>query len=468
VLCEKTDVQLDSYFMRLHYRIIVPATLLCVLMGLATYVGYKPVMASSGLADTPPMGWNSWDSYGTTVTEAEVKANAEFMAKQLKSHGWQYVVVDIQWYEPNAKAHGYRPNAELTMDANGRLTPAVNRFPSADGGRGFKPLADSIHALGLKFGIHILRGIPRQAVKNNSPILGTSVHAADIANVQSVCRWNTDMYGVDMTKPGAQEYYNSIVRMYADWGLDFIKADDESAPVAHADEIIALHRAIVNSGRKILLSLSPGPAHVEDAKMLAENAEMWRASNDFWDEWRALRTAFNLLPRWAEFAGPGSWPDADMLPLGHIGLRAERGDDRKTRFTPDEQRMVMSLWSIARSPLIFGGDLPTSDDATMAMITNDEVLAVDQKATKSRQLFARGTQIAWTSDAVGAPDKYLAVFNLADQEPAEIRVDWKDLGLTGSVRVRDLWEHKDIEKIAEGRNFQVPPHGAGLYKLTPQ
>jgi hypothetical protein len=230
---------------------------------------------------------------------------------------------------------------------------------------------------------------------------------------------------------------------------------------------VALHRAIQKSGRPIVLSLSPGPSRVADAKMLSENAEMWRVSDDLWDQWRAVRGAFNLLPPWTGIIQPGSWPDADMLPLGHIGLRAERGDDRKSRLTAAEQQTLMSLWSIARSPLIFGGDLPTSDEATIALLTNDEVLAVNQKAAKSRQLFARENQVAWTSDAAGSADRYLAVFNLADQQPADVRVEWKDLNISGSVRVRDLWTHTDLGSSADGRAFHLPPHGSGLYRLTP-
>ena len=125
---------------------------------------------NNGLAQIPPLGWNSWDCYGTTVREEEVKANADFMATRLAQFGWNYVVVDIQWYEPNAQAHGYRENAELITDGFGRLLPAINRFPSAANGAGFKPLADYVHSLGLKFGIHIMRGIPRQAVRQNLPI----------------------------------------------------------------------------------------------------------------------------------------------------------------------------------------------------------------------------------------------------------------------------------------------------------
>ncbi|HWB84221.1 MAG TPA: glycoside hydrolase family 27 protein [Bryobacteraceae bacterium] len=418
--------------------------------------------AAVEIAPTPPMGWNSWDSFGTSVTEAEVKANADYMASHLKSHGWQYVVVDIQWSEPNPQPHGYRPNTTLIMDGYGRLTPAPNRFPSAVDGLGFRPLADYIHRKGLKFGIHIMRGIPRQAVRANTPIFHSEYHAADIADTNSLCRWNTDMYGIDMKKPGAQDYYDSLIQLYVMWGVDYIKADDMSSPF-HADEIAALHRAIAKSGRAIVLSLSPGPAPLSQAAFLAANANLWRISGDFWDRWSSLRANFDLLHQWSAYARPGSWPDADMLPLGHIGIRAEVGGDRLTHFTPDEQRTLITLWCVARSPLMYGGDLPGTDDFTLSLITNDEVLTADQKATNSHQLFARGDQVAWVSEEGNA--RYLAVFNLNDQNPEEIRVNWKDLDLPETCPVRDLWDHKNLGKVAGGYDFKVPPHGAGFYKL---
>src|SRR5580698_2690574 len=202
--------------------------------------------ADSSPAPTPPMGWNSWDSYGTTVREAQVQANADWMAEHLAKYGWKYIVVDIQWYEPNAQGHDYKPGAPLTIDEYGRLMPAVNRFPSSANGAGFKPLADYVHSKGLKFGIHILRGVPRQAVAQNTPVLGTNQHARDIADEKTLCAWNTDMYGIDMSKPGAQAYYDSIVAQYAEWGVDFIKADDMTRPY-HQAEIEGLHRAIIKS-----------------------------------------------------------------------------------------------------------------------------------------------------------------------------------------------------------------------------
>ncbi|MGP8243575.1 MAG: glycoside hydrolase family 27 protein [Bryobacteraceae bacterium] len=407
------------------------------------------------------MGWNSWDAYGTTVTEAEVKANADAMAAQLKSHGWRYVVVDIQWSDPNAKAHGYRPNAELAMDAYGRLIPAENRFPSSAGGRGFRPLADYIHRQGLKFGIHIMRGIPRRAVAANLPIFGSGVHAAAIADRASICKWNSDMYGVDVARPGGQAYYDSLVALYASWGVDYIKADDIARPL-HAAEIEALHRAIVRSGRPIVLSLSPGPADLSHADFYAANANLWRVSDDFWDQWKDLRAAFGYLARWSPYVRPGAWPDGDMLPLGSIGLRAERGDDRSTRFTRDEQRTLMTLWSIARSPLMFGGDLPSLDPWTLSLLSNDGVLAADQKAVDSRQLFARGDDIAWTSADIGSSGKYVALFNAGDQGVHDVRVEWKDLGLSGTATVRDLWERTTLGRSETGFSVKLAPHAAAM------
>jgi len=410
------------------------------------------------------MGWNSWDAYGTTVTEAEVKANADYMALNLKPHGWQYIVVDIQWSEPDPKAHGYRPDARLAMDGYGRLIPAENRFPSSAGGRGFKPLADYVHGLGLKFGIHIMRGIPRRAVQANLPVYGSAKRAADIADVHSLCPWNSDMYGVDMGRPGAQEYYDSLLKLYAQWGVDYIKADDIARPV-HREEIAALDRAILKNGRGIVLSLSPGPATLKDLAFLQENANMWRISDDFWDNWQSLKQMFLLLSVWGGVGRPGAWPDADMLPLGHLGLRAERGEARMTRFTHDEAQTVMSLWSIAQSPLIFGGDLPTNDAFTLSLLNNDEVLAVDQQGAHGYPFWQSGESVAWTAEGPAAGEKYLAVFN-AGERPDTVPVDWGALKLPDRCALRDLWQGKDLGTFTAGYTFHLAPHASGLYRVS--
>ncbi len=358
-------------------------------------------------APTPPLGWNSWDIYGTTVTEQQVKEQADAMAKNLLPSGYKYLTVDIQWYEPESKGHSYQPGAVLTMDEYGRLTPGLKKFPSAANGKGFKPLADYVHSKGLKFGIHIMRGIPRQAVEKNLPILGTNVKAQDIAVKSSTCPWNPDMYGVDATKTEGQAYYNSIVQMYADWGVDFIKCDDISRPYDDVQkaEVEALRNAIDKTGRAIVLSLSPGATPVKMGEHVMNHANMWRITDDFWDRWGALLAMFERLDAWTPYRGPGHFPDADMLPIGMVEF------NRTTHFTQNEQYTLMSLWAIGRSPLIFGGDMTKLDNFTKEMLTNPEMLKVNQESTNNRQVSRDKNLIVWTADIPNSNDKYVALFN---------------------------------------------------------
>ncbi len=425
------------------------------------------------LAGTPPMGWNSWLAYGTTIREEEVEANADYIAKNLAKYGWKYVVIDIEWYAPKVKAHGYIPDLNnVTMDQYGRLVPAVNRFPSAANGIGFKSIADYVHAKELKFGIHMMRGIPRKAVDENLPIKGISYRAADIADKVHVCTWDgmRDMYGVDMSKPGAQAYYDSIAELYASWGVDFVKADDMSQSFDarypyHAAEIVALSRALKKTGRPIILSLSPGPAPLDEAANLRANAQMWRISGDFWDKWESLKHQFELTREWESHVQPGGWPDADLLPLGRIGIRSEVGDDRFTEFTKDEQRTMFTLWVMFRSPLFLGGDLPSNDESTLSLITNPEVIGIDQSSTGNHQSYSEGDAIAWVADIPGKSDKYVAIFNLGDS-PKETDLSWSEIGLNAkSAAVRDLWQRKligTVQRIHE----TLRPHASVLYKVS--
>jgi len=434
----------------------------------------SPSGKALGLAPTPPMGWNSYDAYCGDVTEQEVKENADYMAQHMANLGWKYVVVDYYWYFPHTRPGQDQEKWEFNMDSNGRLVPAPNRFPSAAQGQGFKLLADYLHSKGLKFGIHIMRGIPRAAVEKNSPILGTSAHARDIADTGNACSWSTAMYGVDVSKPAGQAYYDSIVALYAKRGVDYIKADDMSwagKPARedyHGGEIAALHRAIVKSGRPIVLSLSPGPAPVDQAAHLANNANLWRISGDFWDDWSSLKKQFALCRAWAPHIAVNHWPDADMLPLGRLRIRGYDEPERRTRFTPVEQRTHLTLWAVFRSPLMMGGDLPTLDAATLAMLTNSEVLDVDQRSTHNHELFTRGNQVAWVADAPGSADKYVAVFNFDDQAPAEVSVRWSELGLGNKCQVRDLWTKANLGLVVDAFAPRIEPHGAGLYRVTPQ
>ena len=358
-------------------------------------------------ATTPLLGWNSWDCFGTTVTEQQIKEQADAMAKSLLPSGYRYLTVDIQWYEPASKGHSYDPKAMLTMDEYGRLTPGLKKFPSAANGKGFKPLADYVHSKGLKFGIHIMRGIPRQAVEQNTPVLGTTAKAQDIALTSSECAWNPDMYGVDATKPEGQAYYNSIVQMYANWGVDFIKCDDISRPYDKVQkaEIEALRKAIDKSGRAIVLSLSPGATPITAGEHVMNHANMWRITDDFWDRWELLLAMFERLDAWTPYRGPGHFPDADMLPIGVVDF------NRSTNFTKNEQYTLMSLWAIGRSPLIFGGDMTKLDDFTKDILTNPEMLKVNQQSTNNRQVSRDKNLIVWTADVPNSKDKYVALFN---------------------------------------------------------
>ncbi|MEI9994371.1 MAG: glycoside hydrolase family 27 protein [Rhizomicrobium sp.] len=418
------------------------------------------------LAPTPPMGWNSWDSFGPTIAEEAARANARILAERLLPHGYDVFTIDIQWYEPGADSFDYRKGAELTMDGWGRLLPAPNRFPSAAGGAGFKPLADFAHSLGLKFGLHMMRGVPRQAADRDLPIQASAYRTGAIADRVNVCPWNTDMYGIDMGKPGAQDYYDSVARLYASWGVDFVKADDMSRPYQrNAPEIHALRHAIDRCGRPMLLSLSPGETPLAAADDVARNANMWRISDDFWDTWPALLEQFGRLRNWSAFRRPGSWPDADMLPLGVLEMGR-----RTTRFTPEEQTTLMTLWCIARAPLIMGGDLRALDDVTLALLANDEVLAVHRASDGNRELFRADGLAAWHARSTLDGARYVALFNLrdttADGAPAAVPVALAALGLDGPVQVRDLWRRRDLPSVRDVFAPTIPPHGAGLYRLS--
>ena len=358
-------------------------------------------------ATTPPLGWNSWDCFGTTVTEQQIKEQADAMAKYLLPSGYNYLTVDIQWYEPEAKGHAYDPKAVLTMDEYGRLTPGLKKFPSAANSKGFKPLADYVHSKGLKFGIHIMRGIPRQAVEKNAPVFGTTVKAQDIALTNSRCPWNPDMYGVDATNKDGQAYYNSIIQMYADWGVDLIKVDDISRPYDNVQkaEIEAIRKAIDKTGRPIILSLSPGATPITVGEHVKDHANMWRISDDFWDRWGLLLNMFERMDAWTPYRGPGHFPDADMLPIGIVDFK------RPTNFTKNEQYTLMSMWAIGRSPLIFGGDMTKLDEFTKEMLTNPEMLKVNQQSTNNRQVSRDKNLIVWTADVPNSKDKYVALFN---------------------------------------------------------
>jgi len=425
------------------------------------------------------MGWNSWDSYGLTVHESEVRANAEWMAGHLKQYGWEYIVVDEGWYLQNPESNG-KPSWLFTMSQDGRYLPAPNRFPSSQRGQGFKPLADYTHSLGLKFGIHIIRGIPREAVVKNLPVAGSSFHAAAAANRSDVCYWqsevdgqpsqkvywNSDNYGVAANAPG-QAYYDSVANLYASWGIDLIKVDCIADPYK-AEEIRMLSLAIKKTGRPMVLSLSPGPTPIAEAEEARKYAQMWRISNDILDFWRpegfspGIKGQFALAAKWAPYSGSGEWPDADMLPIGYLGPRANPA--RPTRLSRSEQVTVLTLWSMLRSPLIMGGDLPSSDEWTSSLLTNRDVIAVDQHSTDGHSVLSTGDAVIWLAQG-DKGEEYLAVFNIGDTR-RRIQYAWKELELAKpEYHLLNLWSHQNLGRAAS-LNVTLEPHACVLYRLS--
>ncbi|MGA2747911.1 MAG: glycoside hydrolase family 27 protein [Verrucomicrobiota bacterium] len=433
-----------------------------------------PGSKNGATAAVPPMGWNSYDAFGDAVVESEVLSNALWMRDHLLRFGWNFVVVDFRWYD--SKADGIRPQDPegVTIDQFGRCVPATNRFPSASGGNGFQPLADRLHAMGLKLGIHIMRGIPRRAVEDNMPIADSSFKAADAVlptdDPNRACAWNRDMFGVDGDSPAGMAWYASIARQYASWGVDYIKCDDicflGRGRGYAAAEIEALSRALANCGRPIILSLSPGPAPLNCSRHLKLFANLWRISGDFWDNWPALNRNFDLFAAWAPDAGPGHWPDGDMIPFGHLCLRnCDVKPDRWTRFTHDEQQTLMSLWSLASSPLMLGMNLPDNDPWTTDLLTNPEVLAIDQDSLGRCARRMYGPPVPAETWLKQLDDGACAVgfFNRTNTS-VRLDVPWRHLGFLQPPQVRDLWLHRDLG-IQERFTAELPPHGCALLRV---
>lgn len=428
------------------------------------------------VAPTPPLGWNSFDCYGSAVTEAEFRANVDVMAEVLRPHGWEYAVVDFCWSHPHPgpchnphQGPGFSPL--LHTDDQGRLVPAPERFPSAADGAGFKPLADYVHGKGLKFGMHVMRGIPAQVAFEDMLVAGRRFRAKDIARPDSRCPWLNHMVGVDVSQAGGQAYYDSLFELYASWGVDFVKVDDiladgnfDSNGPYHEAEIEAIGRAIEKCGRPMVLSLSPGDAPKHAADHVQQHASMWRISADFWDDWRRLERMFGSCHWWSTRRRPGRWPDADMLPLGRLSKRGPKGPERDSWFTPAEQRTLLTLWTIFRSPLMMGGALVDLDPPTRALLTNDAVLDVLRYGRDAAQVRRDGQLVVWTAGDERDPAvRYLAAFNLADQ-PMEVSLTLAELDLPTGPAV-DLWTGAARVSTGGAMIATLDPHGCVYVKL---
>lgn len=435
---------------------------------------------AQSVAPTPPMGWNSWDSYGFTIDEAQFRANASVL-KEFVGNGWKYAVVDEGWYMRDPYGKNVAAMRYL-WDQNGQLIPDPARFPSSANGAGFKPLADWLHQQGLKFGVHIVRGIPRQVVEENLPI-GAGFHAADAADKTSPCPWDEGNWGVADNAAG-QAYYDAMFRLFAHWGLDFVKVDCISDHPYRPSEIRQIAEAIRKSGRPMVLSLSPGPTNLKHAAEVQQYAQMWRIADDHWDFWDSkrnnpnsefpfgLREAFDRLAQWYTYSGPNSWPDQDMLPIGQLKPHPGWGEPRASRLTQEEQRTELALWSITRSPLILGANLTLLDEATRALLKNQTLAFLNQNATLSRPVdvsalpgFANARVWRATIGAPGARGytEYFGLFNL-DDKPATLHASWKQLGLDGKHAATNAWDDATTKESKE-ITVTLPAHGSAVYQV---
>jgi len=426
------------------------------------------------------MGWNSWDAYGFTINEADFKANASVLAG-IKQFGWTYAVIDEGWYMADPLGSNVA-NRKYLWDANGNLIPVESRFPSSANGAGFKPLADWVHAQGLKFGIHIVRGIPRDVVKLNLPILGTAFHASDAADTTDTCPWDEGNYGVKDNEAG-QAYYDGMLKLYAGWGLDYIKVDCISDHPYRPTEIRQIAEAIHKTGRPIVLSLSPGPTKIENADYVSKYAQMWRIQDDHWDSWTfnkkpgdgefpfSVKDEFDRLAQWAPYVKPGNWPDPDMLPDGWLGPHPGWGEARQSRINMIEERTEFTLWAVARSPMIFGGNLTRLDDFTRTLMTNKELLEIDQNSIRSTPVpvsQADGQPVPWRAWVARTHDPhhktYIAVFNLSDDQGIW-DIPWPTFQLSDKPRpVYDVFTREQIP-LATALHIQIPAHGSVVFRV---
>jgi len=426
---------------------------------------------------SPPLGWNSFDSYGVYLHEKAAMANLEEMAKNFLPFGYNYFVIDGGWFGEYKLVPGtIYPNEKHASDVHineyGLVQPSKTYFPN-----GIKPIIDRAHELGLKFGIHLMRGIPRKAVELNLPIKNTTYRARDIANTDSICNWCHYNYGVDMDKPGAQEFYNSLIQQMADWGVDFVKADDL---VPFPKEIIGFANAIENCNKEIVFSLSPGGHKRLMDLPYYRRANMLRISSDIWDRGSDLDKGFES---WKQYQGTncnGFFPDLDMIPFGQLMLMtpgdvykveddarlAGFGFKRQCQLTQDQMYTFLTCRALAASPLFIGGDLPTMDAFSRKLLLDREMLACNQNGIMGFQVSAQNNIDIWiTPDKIRPGKGWIGVFNRSNKS-ANVRLTKSDLALKNQVnyRIFSIWDQQKFAFAGNKLSFVIPADGVKFIK----
>ncbi len=445
----------DVFPHRFRSRIALSVLLIFVFSSVLTFTALHSAHASAmlplennGLAQTPLMGWSSWSSIRSNPSEATIKAQAQAMASTLKSYGYSYINLDDFWYL----------NPATSVDQYGRWSVDTSRFPD-----GMAATASYVHSLGLKFGIYLTPGIPVAAVRQNTPIQGTSYHAADIANTSKYETnynfGNNVMYYINYSKPGAQAFINSWADELASWGVDFLKIDG----VGDADiaDIQAWSTALKQSGRDIYFSLS-NSLDVNNVSIWQQNANGWRISGDVecycstLVTWNSVSSRFSIVPRWVGDGGPGGWNDLDSLDVGN---------GSRDGLSNDERQSYMTLWAIEAAPLSIGDNLTSLDSYGLSLLTNTEVIAVDQAGYQAHPISQASSQQVWFARN-GDGSYTVALFNLGSST-ATVSVNWSSLGFSGSASVRDLWSHSNLGTISNSFSATLNTHASRLLKVTP-
>jgi len=399
------------------------------------------------IALTPPMGWNSWNCWGGAVSQDKVLSSAKaLVATGLRDHGWRFVNIDDGWQATRGgRNNGIQPNS---------------KFPD------MARLGEQLHAQGLAFGIYSTpwRGTYEGHIGSSGDHADGSYDWIDAGNHNDFYRigkdddaWNTGRQANH--KFGGTSFVSQDVEQWAAWGVDYLKYDWNPIDVAHTR---TMADALAVSGRDIVYSLS-NSTPFQDAAELTPLANVWRTTGDITDTWASVSGIGFDQDRWAPFQHPGHWNDPDMLVVGRVGW----GHPHPTRLTPDEQYTHLSLWCLLSAPLLLGCDLAELDDFTLGLLTNDEVLAIDQDALgkQATRVSTEGNQLVY---AKPLEDGSIAVglFNTGNAA-ATVRVKFTDLKLTGTAQVRDLWRQKDEAPATGEYSATVAAHGVKLVRLAP-
>lgn len=430
-------------------------------------------------AEKPQMGWSSWSFIRQKPTEETIKAQAIAMHLNLQSHGFEYVNLDDFWYL----------DPRTTVDEYGRWVCDPGAFP-----HGMASLAAYIHSLGLKFGIYVTPGIPVAAYNQNTPIEATEYHARDIADTS---RFETNynfglkaMYYIDYSKPGSRQFISSWARLFASWGVDYLKID--GVGVADIEDIEVWSEALKLSSRPIHLALS-NSLNLNYGDTWRKNANSWRISGDVetylgtssypLTDWKKVLSHFQIASQWTHFAGPGGWNDLDSLEIGNGSDDGTNGgNSRESLFTENQRQTLMTYWCIAAAPLLLGTDLTANlDGYDYRLLRNDEIIAIDQAGLPGAPVVdylnsdpTGNAPEIWRSKQ---PDGTYAVVLTNPSGTAQSgTVDWAVFGVIGDVMIRDLWGRANLVAspgLHGGYKFSSPvtvalePYQSKFFKITP-